>query len=51
VPSYTKCRAVVYNGGIGTCARAISAGTPQLVVPASFDQPDNAVGLCTLESS
>lgn len=36
------------GGGIGTCARAISAGTPQLVVPASFDQPDNADRLCAM---
>ena len=30
-------------GGIGTTARAIAAGLPQLVVPTSHDQPDNAI--------
>jgi rhamnosyltransferase subunit B len=34
--------AVVHAGGIGTCAEALRAGIPSLVIPFSFDQPDNA---------
>jgi rhamnosyltransferase subunit B len=36
------CAAVVHHGGIGTTARALAAGTPQLVLPMAWDQPDNA---------
>lgn len=38
-----RAAALVHHGGIGTMAQAIAAGIPQLVVPASHDQPDNAV--------
>lgn len=34
---------VVHQGGIGTTAQALRAGRPQLIVPWSHDQPDNAV--------
>jgi len=34
---------LVHHGGIGTTAQAIAAGIPQLVVPSTHDQPDNAV--------
>jgi UDP:flavonoid glycosyltransferase YjiC (YdhE family) len=34
--------AVVHAGGIGTCAEALRAGIPSVVIPFSFDQPDNA---------
>ncbi len=34
--------AVIHQGGIGTCAQALQAGLPQLVVPHFGDQPDNA---------
>lgn len=37
-----QCRMVVHHGGIGTTAEALRAGIPQLIVPQSFDQPDNA---------
>jgi UDP:flavonoid glycosyltransferase YjiC (YdhE family) len=37
-----KMAAVVHHGGIGTTARALAAGTPQLVLAAGFDRPDNA---------
>jgi rhamnosyltransferase subunit B len=37
-----RVAAFVHHGGIGTCAQALAAGAPQLVVPFSFDQPDNA---------
>jgi rhamnosyltransferase subunit B len=36
---------VVHQGGIGTCAQAMRAGKPTLVVPHGFDQPDNAARL------
>jgi rhamnosyltransferase subunit B len=38
-----RCAALVHHGGIGTTAQAIAAGLPQLVVPTTHDQPDNAV--------
>lgn len=34
--------AVVHQGGVGTCAEALRAGIPSLVIPFGFDQPDNA---------
>ncbi len=37
-----RVAAIVHHGGIGTTAQALSAGVPQLPVPMSFDQPDNA---------
>lgn len=37
-----RCRALVHHGGIGTTAQALRAGVPQLVMPMSHDQPDNA---------
>lgn len=37
--------AVVHAGGIGTCAEALRAGLPSVVIPFSFDQPDNAARL------
>jgi len=33
---------VVHHGGVGTAARCLRAGVPQLVTPFSLDQPDNA---------
>jgi UDP:flavonoid glycosyltransferase YjiC (YdhE family) len=33
---------VVHHGGMGTTARALEAGIPQIVSPQAFDQPDNA---------
>jgi UDP:flavonoid glycosyltransferase YjiC (YdhE family) len=40
-----RCGALVHHGGIGTCAQALAAGVPQLVMPLGFDQPDNATRL------
>jgi rhamnosyltransferase subunit B len=40
--------ALVHHGGIGTTAQALAAGLPQLVVPRSHDQPDNARRLTRL---
>ena len=37
-----RCAAIVHHGGVGTCAEAFAAGTPQIVVPLAFDQFDNA---------
>lgn len=38
-----RASALIHHGGIGTMAQAFAAGTPQLVMPMSFDQPDNAL--------
>ncbi len=37
-----RCAAVVHHGGIGTTAAALAAGVPQVIMPMSHDQPDNA---------
>ena len=36
-----RAAALVHHGGIGTAAQGLAAGIPQLVMPMSFDQPDN----------
>jgi rhamnosyltransferase subunit B len=41
-------RALVHHGGIGSCAQAIRAGIPQLIVPRAYDQFDNAMRVETL---
>lgn len=38
---FTRSRAIVHQGGIGTTAQALRSGRPSLVVPWSHDQPDN----------
>ncbi len=38
-----RSAALVHHGGIGTAAQAFAAGIPQLIMPMSFDQPDNAL--------
>lgn len=40
-----KVSAVLHHGGIGTLARALSAGTPQVILPYGVDRPDNATRL------
>lgn len=40
-----ECSAIVHHGGVGTTAKALAAGVPQLVLPWSWDQPDNALRL------
>jgi rhamnosyltransferase subunit B len=40
--------ALVHHGGIGTTAQALAAGIPQLIMPLSFDQPDNAARVARL---
>ncbi|MCA9973126.1 MAG: hypothetical protein KC425_23065, partial [Anaerolineales bacterium] len=37
-----RAAALIYHGGIGTLAQAAAAAIPQLVMPMSHDQPDNA---------
>jgi UDP:flavonoid glycosyltransferase YjiC (YdhE family) len=37
-----RCAAIVHHGGAGTVAKALAAGTPQLILPLAWDQPDNA---------
>lgn len=39
---FPHAAAVVHQAGIGTLSQALAAGRPQLIVPVSFDQPDNA---------
>jgi rhamnosyltransferase subunit B len=39
----SRASALVHPGGIGTCAQAIRAGIPQLVVPTVVDHFDNAL--------
>lgn len=45
---FPKCAGIIHHGGIGTCAAALRAGVPQLIVPFGFDQPDNATRLMRL---
>ncbi|HXE10689.1 MAG TPA: glycosyltransferase [Bryobacteraceae bacterium] len=40
----------VHSGGIGTTAQALRAGKPQIVMPFSHDQPDNANRIRRLEA-
>jgi rhamnosyltransferase subunit B len=40
---FPRCAAVVHHGGVGTVAKALAAGVPQLVVPLAYDQTDNAI--------
>ena len=43
-----RCAGVVHNGGVGSCAAATAAGARQIIVPAAFDQFDNARRLLKL---
>jgi UDP:flavonoid glycosyltransferase YjiC (YdhE family) len=38
----SRCAALVHHGGIGTTAAALAGGIPQLIMPMSHDQPNNA---------
>ncbi|MFF4339985.1 glycosyltransferase [Kitasatospora sp. NPDC001540] len=40
--------ALVHHGGIGTLARALAAGTPQVLMADGVDRPDNAARLARL---
>lgn len=48
VSLFPRASAVVHHGGIGTCAQALAAGVPQLIMPMGFDQPDNAARLARI---
>src|SRR5258706_2301218 len=37
-----RCAALVHHGGIGTTAAGFAGGVPQLIMPMSHDQPNNA---------
>jgi rhamnosyltransferase subunit B len=39
---FSRSRAVVHQGGVGTTSQVLRAGVPMLVMPYSHDQPDNA---------
>jgi UDP:flavonoid glycosyltransferase YjiC (YdhE family) len=39
---FRHARAIVHQGGVGTTAQALRSGNPQLVMPFSHDQFDNA---------
>jgi len=43
-----KVAALVHHGGIGTLSQGLAAGVPQLIMPMSFDQPDNAARIARL---
>ncbi|HMF58418.1 MAG TPA: glycosyltransferase [Pyrinomonadaceae bacterium] len=43
-----RAQAIVHQGGIGTTAQALRAGKPTLIVPFSYDQPDNAARVARL---
>lgn len=43
-----RCAAMVHHGGIGTASQALAAGVPQLIMPLSHDQPDNAERIARL---
>ncbi len=45
---FPRAKVIVYQGGIGTTAQVLRAGVPMLVVPFSFDQPDNAARVVRL---
>ena len=45
---FPRSAAVVHHGGIGTCAQALAAGVPQLLMPMAHDQPDNAARLVSI---
>jgi rhamnosyltransferase subunit B len=37
-----RAAALIHHGGIGTTAQGLANGVPQLIMPLSHDQPDNA---------
>lgn len=39
---FPRASIVVHHGGVGTTGQALRSGRPALIVPHSFDQPDNA---------
>jgi UDP:flavonoid glycosyltransferase YjiC (YdhE family) len=45
---FGRAAAVVHHGGVGTTGLAMRAGRPMLVMPCSWDQPDNAARVVRL---
>jgi len=43
-----RARVLIHHAGLGTCAQALASGVPQLLIPLSHDQPDNAARLIRL---
>lgn len=43
-----RAAALVHHGGVNTMGAAFAAGIPQIAVPLTFDQPDNAARLRAL---
>jgi rhamnosyltransferase subunit B len=39
---FPRSTAVIHQAGIGTLSQALRSARPQLLIPAGFDQPDNA---------
>lgn len=39
---FPRVAGIVHHGGIGTTSQAFAAGVPQVIMPMSHDQPDNA---------
>jgi UDP:flavonoid glycosyltransferase YjiC (YdhE family) len=39
---FPRAAAIVHQAGVGTLSFALRSGRPQLLMPAGFDQPDNA---------
>lgn len=42
------CDLIVHHGGVGTIARSVAMGVPQIVCPIMHDQPDNAIRIIKL---
>ena len=47
---FPLCPSVVHHGGIGTVAKTLAAGVPQLILPFAFDQLDNAIRVKRLQA-
>ncbi|MDP9049850.1 MAG: hypothetical protein M3O31_03880 [Acidobacteriota bacterium] len=45
---FSNSSGVVHHGGIGTCAAALAAGLPQVIVPRVFGQESNGIRMCKL---
>lgn len=48
---FPRACAIVHQGGIGTTAQALRAGRPTLIMPYTYDQPDNAARVQRLGTS
>jgi rhamnosyltransferase subunit B len=48
---FPRACAIIHQGGIGTTAQALRAGRPTLIMPYTYDQPDNAARVKRLGTS